>query len=151
MLIPDAPQGEETLEADEDFRMVAAANTTGRGDEAGLYQGTNILNEAFLNRFGKIFHMEYAPNEQDIMKGRTKCDDRHADLLAEFARGMRVFIEVNKLPITLSTRDLISMAEVVDAWGLKMSVELSWLNRVSPEFQPNVTTSDPWQSLLGAA
>lgn len=151
LLIPDAPEDEETHEADEDFRLVAAANTTGRGDEAGLYQGTNILNEAFLNRFGKIFHMEYAPNEQEILKGRTKCDDRYADLLARFARDIRVFIANSRLPITISTRDLISMAEVVDAWGIKMAVELSWFNRVGHEFQSNITGSAPWMTLMGAA
>jgi hypothetical protein len=41
------------------FTVVATANTKGRGDEAGHFVGTGLLNEAFLERFPITVEQEY--------------------------------------------------------------------------------------------
>lgn len=146
IILPDAPEGEERLEADVDFRIVAAANTLGRGDDAALYQGTNILNEAFLNRFGKIFHMDYPPNEEAILV--KHCDQRYADALAEFARSLRVTAKDKEWPVVISTRDLLSIAKVADSWGLEPAIRMSWLNRLSEANQKEVTDAREWGHMM---
>ena len=41
------------------FNVIATANTKGKGSEDGRFIGTNVLNEAFLERFALTFEQEY--------------------------------------------------------------------------------------------
>jgi MoxR-like ATPase len=41
------------------FNVVATANTKGQGSEDGKFIGTNVLNEAFLERFPITFEQKY--------------------------------------------------------------------------------------------
>ena len=41
------------------FNIFATANTKGKGSEDGRFIGTNVLNEAFLERFAVTFEQEY--------------------------------------------------------------------------------------------
>ena len=53
------------------FNVIATANTKGKGSEDGRFIGTNVLNEAFLERFPVTFEQSYpAPvTEQRILEG----------------------------------------------------------------------------------
>jgi hypothetical protein len=53
------------------FNVFATANTKGKGSEDGRFIGTNVLNEAFLERFPVTFEQSYpAPTtEQKILEG----------------------------------------------------------------------------------
>jgi MoxR-like ATPase len=53
------------------FNVVATANTKGKGSDDGRFIGTNVLNEAFLERFPVTFEQAYpAPAiEQKILEG----------------------------------------------------------------------------------
>ena len=52
------------------FNVVATANTKGKGSDDGRFIGTNVLNEAFLERFPVTFEQDYpAPSiENKILK-----------------------------------------------------------------------------------
>tara|TARA_R110000868_G_scaffold43748_2_gene146804 strand:- start:1103 stop:2236 length:1134 start_codon:yes stop_codon:yes gene_type:complete len=53
------------------FNVIATANTKGKGSEDGRFIGTNVLNEAFLERFPVTFEQSYpSPSvEQRILEG----------------------------------------------------------------------------------
>jgi len=53
------------------FNVIATANTKGKGSDDGRFIGTNVLNEAFLERFPVTFEQAYpAPaTEQKILEG----------------------------------------------------------------------------------
>ncbi len=53
------------------FTVIATANTKGKGSEDGRFIGTNVLNEAFLERFCVTFEQSYptAATEQKILEG----------------------------------------------------------------------------------
>ena len=52
------------------FNVIATANTKGKGSEDGRFIGTNVLNEAFLERFALTFEQEYpsSATETNILK-----------------------------------------------------------------------------------
>jgi len=43
------------------FNVIATANTKGKGSDDGRFIGTNVLNEAFLERFPVTFEQQYPP------------------------------------------------------------------------------------------
>lgn len=49
----------------EGFNIIATANTKGQGDSEGKFVGTNVLNEAFLERFSLTFEQPYPNIEQE--------------------------------------------------------------------------------------
>jgi MoxR-like ATPase len=53
------------------FNVVATANTKGKGSDDGRFIGTNVLNEAFLERFPVTFEQSYpsVSIEQKILEG----------------------------------------------------------------------------------
>ena len=53
----------------EGFQILATANTKGKGSDDGRFIGTNVLNEAFLERFAVTFEQSYptAANEYKIL------------------------------------------------------------------------------------
>ena len=53
------------------FNVIATANTKGKGSDDGRFIGTNVLNEAFLERFPVTFEQSYPSPaiEQKILEG----------------------------------------------------------------------------------
>ena len=53
------------------FNIIATANTKGKGSDDGRFIGTNVLNEAFLERFPVTFEQMYPSpaTEQKILEG----------------------------------------------------------------------------------
>lgn len=48
------------------FTVVATANTKGKGSDDGRFIGTNIMNEAFLERFSITMEQEYPPIKTEL-------------------------------------------------------------------------------------
>ena len=48
------------------FNVIATANTKGKGSDDGRFIGTNVLNEAFLERFPVTFEQEYPTPANEI-------------------------------------------------------------------------------------
>ena len=54
------------------FNVIATANTKGKGSDDGRFIGTNVLNEAFLERFPVTFEQDYpAPSIESKILGRV--------------------------------------------------------------------------------
>ena len=59
------------------FNVIATANTKGKGSDDGRFIGTNVLNEAFLERFPVTFEQSYpsVKTEQKILENVAKTLD----------------------------------------------------------------------------
>jgi hypothetical protein len=81
------------ITAKEGFNVMATANTKGKGSEDGRFIGTNILNEAFLERFAITIEQPYptAAIEKKIVMGSMK---KYGEVDEEFATNLVTWAEV---------------------------------------------------------
>lgn len=111
--------GAEIVKAHPNFRIIATANTLGRGDESGLYAGTNVLNEATLDRFGIVANCTYPPKDEEIqiLTSKTSVDEQMAKKLVEAATLVRNGWQASECDCTFSTRRLINWALLAKRFG----------------------------------
>ena len=94
------------------FTVIATANTKGRGSDDGKFIGTNILNEAFLERFPITMEQPYPALsvEKKIVLGSMakygKVDEDFADKLVTWAEVIRKTYFEGAVDELISTRRL---------------------------------------------
>jgi MoxR-like ATPase len=97
----------------EGFNIFATANTKGKGSDDGRYIGTNVLNEAFLERFAVTFEQDYpvAKTEVKIVKNLMSTynceDDEFAETLVKWADAIRRTFADGGVDETITTRRMI--------------------------------------------
>jgi len=113
------------------FNVMATANTKGKGSEDGRFIGTNILNEAFLERFAITIEQPYASvlTETKIIKGAMKkygaVDNEFAANLVTWADVIRKTFYDGGVDEVISTRRLDHIVKAFAIFGDKMkSIEL---------------------------
>ena len=120
------------------FNVIATANTKGQGSEDGKFIGTNILNEAFLERFPITVEQSYPTNkiESKILtnvmseKGLTKKDDtKFADNLITWADIIRKTFYEGGVDEIISTRRLVHIVEAYTIFKNKMKAIEMCTNR----------------------
>ena len=95
------------------FNVVATANTKGKGSDDGRFIGTNVLNEAFLERFPVTFEQSYpsSATEQKILEGVALdlgVEDREfCKLIVEWADVIRKTFYDGGIEEIISTRRLV--------------------------------------------
>lgn len=100
------------------FTVVATANTKGQGSESGKFIGTNVLNEAFLERFPATFEQEYPgiDVEKTILRkafleaGVEELDELYMDNLLKWAEQLRNNFQADTIEDLISTRRLVQIA-----------------------------------------
>ena len=115
----------------EGFNVMATANTKGKGSEDGRFIGTNILNEAFLERFAITIEQPYATSavEKKIVLGSMK---KYGKVDTDFATNLVTWSEVIRKTFydggvdeVISTRRLDHITKAFAIFGDKMkSIEL---------------------------
>lgn len=106
------------------FTIVATANTKGQGSETGKFVGTNILNEAFLERFCATFEQKYPEErvEKSILKKLCASHDLKSDLMDDFIQKLVTWaIGTRKTFETGGTSDLIStrrLVHIINAYAI---------------------------------
>ena len=113
------------------FNVIATANTKGKGSDDGRFIGTNILNEAFLERFAVTMEQPYASAaiEKKIVLGSMKkygaVDEEFATNLVTWAEVIRKTFFDGGVDEVISTRRLDHIVKAFAIFGDKMqSIEL---------------------------
>jgi hypothetical protein len=117
------------------FTVFATANTKGKGSDDGRYMFTNVLNEAFLERFRNTMEQEWPPvkTEQKIIKKELfsagREDDEFAEKLVTWADVIRKTFADGGCDEVISTRRLVHITETYGIFGDKMKALSMCLNR----------------------
>lgn len=95
------------------FSVMATANTKGKGNDDGRFVGTNVLNEAFLDRFPITIEQPYASTatEKKILRKHMEVlgvvDEDFIDKLVQWSGDIRKLFADDGCDEIISTRRLI--------------------------------------------
>jgi hypothetical protein len=121
------------------FNVIATANTKGKGSEDGRFIGTNVLNEAFLERFPVTFEQSYpVPTvEQKILEGvALDLDVQDKDFckrLVDWADVIRKTFYDGGIEEIISTRRLVHIVRAYAIFGDKGKAIQVCVNRFDDE------------------
>ena len=123
----------------EGFTVIATANTKGKGSEDGRFIGTNVLNEAFLERFPITFEQEYPSAKTEIRmlnnycKELDCCDDKYIANLTTWAEIIRKTFNDGGTDEVISTRRLVHIIRAYAIFSDRVKAIKVCLNRFDDE------------------
>ena len=127
------------------FNVIATANTKGKGSDDGRFIGTNILNEAFLDRFSATFYQEYPSTKMEtkILKkqfAKYEIDeDEFVDKLVKWADVIRRSFKEGAVDDIVTTRRLIDVTKSYSIFNDKMKAVAMCLERFDDETKESFT------------
>jgi hypothetical protein len=121
------------------FNVFATANTKGKGSDDGRFIGTNVLNEAFLERFPVTFEQSYPTpaTEQKILEGVAldlDVEDRDfCKRLCDWSDVIRTTFYDGGIEEIISTRRLVHIIRAYAIFGDKAKAIQVCINRFDDE------------------
>ncbi len=121
------------------FNVLATANTKGKGSDDGRFIGTNVLNEAFLERFPVTFEQEYptVSIEKKILlrvaASVGKHDEDFCNRLVDWGDIIRKTFYDGGIDEIISTRRLVHILRAYSIFNDKMKAIQVCVNRFDDE------------------
>ena len=121
------------------FNIFATANTKGKGSDDGRFIGTNVLNEAFLERFALTFEQQYPTpkTEQNFLEkvaiNYGVLDKDFCENLANWADIIRKTFNDGGIDEVISTRRLVHIIRAFAIWQDRMKAIKVCVNRFDDE------------------
>ena len=122
------------------FNVIATANTKGKGSDDGRFIGTNVLNEAFLERFCATFEQPYPPvnTEVRILNSIAKSlgienSDEFCKKLAQWGDVIRKTFYDGGIEEIISTRRLVHIIRAYSIFQDKAKAIQVCVNRFDDE------------------
>jgi len=116
------------------FNVIATANTKGKGSDDGRFIGTNVLNEAFLERFPITFEQSYPSSATEVKILNNICSDTDfCKRLADWADIIRKTFYDGGVDEVISTRRLVHIVQAYNIFDDKLKAIQVCLNRFDDE------------------
>jgi len=121
------------------FNIIATANTKGKGSDDGRFIGTNVLNEAFLERFPVTFEQDYpAPSTENRILGAVAAqlgvtDTEFCKRLVDWADIIRKTFYDGGVEEIISTRRLVHIVRAYSIFNNKAKAIQVCVNRFDDE------------------
>ena len=129
----------EFIEPQPGFNVIATANTKGKGSDDGRFIGTNILNEAFLERYPITCEQEYptVATEKKILDKVAASvdvnDETFIQKLVDWADIIRKTFKDGGVDEIISTRRLVHIIKAFAIFGDRMTAIEMCTNRFDEE------------------
>ena len=118
------------------FTIIATANTKGKGSDDGRFIGTNVMNEAFLERFPITVEQEYPPVAVEKKMLGLVFDDLGIDVMDDFEEKLVDWADIIRKTFydggvdeVISTRRLVHIAKAYSIFGDRMTAIEMCINR----------------------
>lgn len=126
------------------FRLFATANTVGLGNLNGLYQGTQRLNHAQMDRWDIVASLNYLPanDEEAIVLAKaphleSDAGRRTVSSMVAFAALTREGFRIGDLSTLMSPRTVISWAENLEIFhDLAQALRFTFVNKCDEDEWP---------------
>ena len=116
------------------FNVIATANTKGKGSDDGRFIGTNVLNEAFLERFPATFEQSYPSPKTEEKILNLLCDDKDfCKRLVDWADIIRKTFYDGGIEEIISTRRLVHIIRAYAIFKNKSKAIENCVNRFDDE------------------
>ena len=121
------------------FNIIATANTKGKGSDDGRFIGTNVLNEAFLERFPVTFEQQYpSPKIEKKILGRVAAnygvtDTNFLQRLVDWGDIIRKTFYDGGIEEIISTRRLVHIVRAFSIFNDKAKAISVCVNRFDDE------------------
>ena len=140
------------------FQVIATANTKGQGSDDGRFIGTNVLNEAFLERFPVTFEQSYPSISvetrilQNVCHKFNKCDEDFIEKLVTWADVIRKTFYSGGVDEIVTTRRLVHIVQAYSIFGDRIKSITNCVNRfdddVKQSFLELYTKVDAGETLV---
>ncbi|NVK41731.1 MAG: AAA family ATPase [Oceanospirillaceae bacterium] len=126
------------------FRLFATANTIGLGNLNGLYHGTQVLNQAQIDRWNIVATLNYLPRADEVAIVQARVPSladaagrRQVDAMVAVADLTRQGFAAGDLSTLMSPRTVIAWAENSEIFGdTELAFRLSFLNKCDDAERP---------------
>ena len=116
------------------FNVIATANTKGKGSDDGRFIGTNVLNEAFLERFPVTFEQDYpSPAIETKILNRISDEQEFNKRLVDWADIIRKTFYDGGIEEIISTRRLVHIVRAYAIFKNKAKAIQVCVNRFDDE------------------
>ncbi|MBN8473886.1 AAA family ATPase [Sulfuritalea sp.] len=119
------------------FRLFATSNTVGLGNLSGMYHGTQVLNQAQIDRWNIVATLNYLPAEEEVAIVLARVPGKNNDLGRSLIRSMVAVAELTRkgfatgdISLLMSPRTVITWAENCEIFrNPALAFRLSFLNK----------------------
>ncbi len=136
----------EVIRPHKQFRLFATSNTIGLGNSTGLYHGTQMINQAQMDRWNIVTTLNYLPTDDEvkIVQARVPNFNNEAGLtliksmiaVADMTRNSFAAGDISTL---MSPRTVISWAENIEIFrDPAIAFRLSFLNKCDEAERPMI-------------
>lgn len=120
------------------FRIFATSNTLGQGDDLGIYHGTNLINQAQMDRFNIVASLNYVDEQSEIAILQQKLPFLKQEIHKNTAKAMvkmanltRESFKNGDISSLISLRTLLSWGKNIEIFGnIKKAFILSFYNKI---------------------
>src|SRR3989338_668932 len=128
----------EIITPNQHFRLFATSNTLGAGDDLGIYHGTNLINQAQMDRWNIVSSLNYMNEEQEIailLKKMpflaSEINKNLPKMMVKMANLTRQAFKNGDISNLISLRTLISWGRNFQIFGsVKKAFVLSFFNKI---------------------
>jgi cobaltochelatase CobS len=140
VILPDAPgrtAADRKLSAPDRWFYVLTDNTTGSGDETGIFDA-EVQDASTLDRIDTAVEVPYLgkPEERKVLQNKTDLNEDIINGMIDVAKMVRGAFKKQAMMSTMSLRGLESWGRKIELTGkIGLALKLSWYNKLGSDDQ----------------